>query len=203
MNNEQLQDNANFNFGHRILSSEPEKTTLSASLYKFAQLMEDIENNDGVITDEMLPVLSQAELTIAQKVDSYVNFSYCVKGQAEQIKVTIEKFEKQLKTIENLYARLRTNVKNLMEAHSLTKIEGHDRSIKLVNSGGVQSTQKPPEMFKTLEVVDMKYVLELFDYLEEKMVWVIKDKEVFKQAVADGKFESIKLIPRGKYVKFI
>jgi len=179
------------------------QNTLSSSLYEFAQLMEDIENNDGVITDEMLPALSQAELTVAQKVDNYVNFSYCVKGQQEQIKLTIEKFSKQLKTLENLYARLRTNVKEQMEAHGMTKIDGHDRSIKLVTSGGVQSTQKPMEMFNMLEVVNPKYVLELFDYLEEKLVYVVKNKEEFKQAVADGKFESISLAPRGKYVKFI
>ena len=180
-----------------------ENNTLSAELYKFAQLMEQIEENEGVIDDKMLPVLHQNEVAIAQKVDSYVNFSYVVKGQAEQLKVTIDKFKKQLTTLENLYTHLKSNVKNMMEAYDLLKIEGNDRAIKLVKNGGVQSTQKPSDMFHNLEIVDEKYVVELSDYLITKIVHVVRDKDEFKQAVADGKFESISLLPRGKYVKFI
>lgn len=177
-------------------------TSLAENLYEFANLMKQIEENDGEISNEILPILTHSEVSLANKVDNYVNFRDVVQGQIDRTKKTIDNFKKNLQTLEKLEERLKLNVKHLMEVHDLIKIDGNERSIKLINSGGIQATEKPIDMFYQLECIDEKYESELEDYIQPKCVFVIKDKEKFKEAIKDNKIKSCFLLPRGKYVKF-
>ena len=178
-------------------------TTLAQSLREFADILIQIEENNGEITNEMLPVLSQAELTISQKVDNYVYFNDQIKSQIDRAKKTIENFRKNLQTLEKLETKLKSNVKFLMEEHNLLSIEGEERSIKLLNSGGSQVTQKPDDMFLDIEIINEKYLKELRYYIEEKTVYVIRDKDEFKDAIKHNKIKSCFLMPRTKYIKFV
>lgn len=177
-------------------------TTLSKSLFELANVMKQIEENDGEITNEILPILSKNETTVLEKVDSYVFFYDNVKAQIEGTKKTIEKFKKTLQTLENLESRLKDNVKHLMNSYDLVKIEGHERSIKMLKSGGVTPIHKPEDLYIKEETINPKYVLELDNYIEEKIVYVIKDKDEFKKAIHENKIHSCYELPRGNYVKF-
>lgn len=178
-------------------------SSLAKVLLEFSNVMAQIEENDGEVSEELLPVLSKAELDVSQKVDSYVYFHDAVKAQMDNTKKLIESFKKRLQTLEKLEARLKDNVKHLMTSFEILSIEGSERSIKLVNAGGVAPTHKPDDMFYQIECVDPKYILELDEHIEEKLVYVIKDKEKFKEAIKQNKLQSCYLLPRGKYVKFI
>jgi len=178
-------------------------SSLAENLFHFANVMKQIEEKDGEISNEILPILTHAEICLANKVDSYVNFRDVVQAQIDRTKKNIENFKKNLQTLEKLEERLKSNVKHLMEAHDLLEIEGNKHSIKLVNSGGIQATEKPTDMFYQLECIDEKYEEELSDYIQPKCIFVIKDKEKFKEAVKNNKFKSIYLLPRGKHVRFM
>lgn len=178
-------------------------TSLAKTLLDFAEVMEQIEENDGVISDELLPALAETELAVAQKIDAYVGFYDAVRAQIERTKKTVERFKKTQNTLENLEQRLKDNVKHLMQTHDILSLQGEERSIKLQNAGGVQATEKPADMFYSIDCVNEKYLLELDGLVEEKKVYVISDKEKFKQAVKDNKIHSCFLLPRGKYVKFV
>lgn len=177
-------------------------TSLAKQLHDFSQIMLKIEENNGEISDDILPVLSHLEMSIVDKIDNYVDFYDAVKAQLERTKKVIDSFKAKQKSLENLESRLKDNVKHTMDAHSLTQIDGNERSIKLLNAGGVQSTCKPDDMFIQEETINPKYVLEFDQYIEEKLVYVIKDKEKFKEAVKQNRFHSCFLLPRGKYVRF-
>lgn len=178
-------------------------SSLSKTLLDFAEVMERIEENNGEITDEILPVLTAVEASVATKIDGYVGFVDCLRGQIERTKKTIEKFKETLKTLENVETRLKDNVKLVMQSHDLLALNGNERTIKLVNAGGLQAMEKPADLFHTVECVNENYATEFQDLVEQKTVYVLKDKDKFKQAVKDNKLKSCFLLPRSKYVKFI
>lgn len=178
-------------------------TSLSSLLYDFSYLMKSIEENNGEIPDNLLPVLSKTEIDIAHKIDKYVGFCDVVKAQIDRTKRNIEDFKHTLESLENLEKRLKENVKHTMQLYELITINGTSRTIKLVNSGGVQSTQKPDDMFFSVDCIAEKYLDEVKEFVEERKIFVIKDKEKFKEAVRDNKIKSCFLLPRGKYVKFV
>jgi len=177
-------------------------TTLSKIFLEFAELMGKIEENCGEVTDEILTVLQQSELQVQEKIDNYIYLNDAVKSQIDNTKKLIDDFKKRLKSLENLETRLKDNVKHVMSHHDLIEIKGSERTIKLVNPGGTCPTHKPEDMFSTIETVNPDYFIELMDYLEPKIVYVISDKEKFKQAVKENKFKSIYLMPKSKTVKF-
>lgn len=176
--------------------------SLAKTLSEFSIILEQIEENDGVISDDLLPIFSKTELAIAQKIDDYANFYDVVKGQIDRLKRNIENFKKNLQSLENLESSLKDNVKHLMQVNELTSLHGNDRTIKLVNSGGMQPTEKPDDMFYMQDCVHPKYLMELDCYVEERIVYVIKNKEEFKEAIKKNKIKSCFLLPRSKYVKF-
>lgn len=177
-------------------------SSLAKILFEFSEVMEKIEENNGEITDELVPVISHVELQISQKVDSYVNFCDAVKAQVERTKKIIENFKSSLKTLENLESRLKDNVKHTMLSHNLLEIRGEERSIKILNAGGVAPTEKPHDLFYSLDCVDTKYQGDLHEYIEKVTVFVLKDKEKFKEAIKQNKVPHCMVLPRSKYVKF-
>jgi len=178
-------------------------TTLSKSLFELANIMQQIEENDGEITNDMLPVLTQTEISVREKIDSYVYVHDNVLAQIEKTKKTIEKFKKNLGTLETLETRLKDNVKHLMKAHNMLKIDGNERSIKLMKAGGMAPLSKPDDFYIKEETINPKYVFELDGYIKEKLVYVIKDKDEFKKAIHENKINSCFELPRGEYVKFL
>lgn len=178
-------------------------TSLAKTLYDFSNLMNQIEENNGEISNDLLPVITKAELDIAQKIDNYVYFNDAVKAQIDNTKKLIDNFKKRLQVLENLESRLKDNVKHVMQNFELIALQGNERAIKLVNAGGVAPTYKPDDMFYTVECIDSKYITELEEYIEEKTIYIIKDKEKFKEAVKQNKLHSCYLLPRSKCIKFI
>ncbi len=177
--------------------------SLAKQLLELSNIMQQIDDNNGEIDPSLLPVLTQVELSIADKVDNYVGLYDAVTAELERKKKVRDNFSSLVKTLENLQTRLKSTVKQTMEAHDLIKIEGNEREIKLLNSGGSQAIEKPGDMFYNEECVDPKYLIELEDHVEEKFVYVIKDKEKFKEAIRKNRIPSCFVLPRGKYVRFV
>ena len=178
-------------------------TSLSSILNDFSKLMEQIEENGGEIDEKMLPVLTTFELQMAQKIDRYVNFVDAVHAQADRTKRVIESMKSRLKTLETLETRLKDNVKHNMQIHNLLELQGEERTVRLVNCGGAAAIEKPQDMFYSLECVDFKYFDELREHLETRTVYVIRDKEKFKEAIRKNRITHCYELPRGKYVKFV
>lgn len=179
------------------------KETLSQGLFDLTYLMKQIEENDGEITDDMLPALSKAEITVTEKIDSYVFFHDHIEALLLQAQATLAYFKQRVESLQKTSKRMKENARDMMHAYELIELNGVHRKLKLMSAGGVQKILKPEDMFEEIETVNPKYLLELNDLVEEKLVYVLKDKDEFKKQVKENKIHGCKEFERGKYVKFI
>lgn len=186
-------------------------TSLAKTLYDFAKIMEQIEENDGVVSDEILPAFTHVELAVAQKIDAYVGFYNVVEAQIDKAKKTVDVFKKQLKSLESLKDRLKDKAKEVMQVHDLKSLHGHARQIKLVNSGGVEAMDLPEDFFEEIRVINPKYVGEFLDMetnslyklFNARHIWIINNKQKFREAVARGDIPGCSIRERSKYVRFV
>jgi len=178
--------------------------SLSQTLYEFYEVMEIIEENEGVIEDSMLPVLIEKEKVLTNKVDSYVQFIESVQGQIDKQKSIYKELHDRIKKLEMLEIRLKDNAKNLMESHSLLELKGHVKKIKLNNSGGKQSIEYPDDFYLFKKTVNKEYI----KYLPSEMytkeeIYVLNGDKVREHLEADKTLECVRILPRGKYIKLI
>ncbi len=178
-------------------------TSLAQTLFQFAEIMDEIESNDGVIDERLLPVLSKQESLVADKVDSYVDFIEVVQSQIEQKKKLIEKTRVLIKQLDNLEYRLKENAKNLMQLHEIKELNGNNRKIKLVNSGGKEAIQYKEDFFVIEKGINKKYISEIpSDLYDKHEVYVLKvDK--FREFLEEQTLECAHIVPRGKYIKIV
>lgn len=178
-------------------------STLSQTLKNFAEIIEQIEENHGEITDEVLPHLQLAEAEIKQKVDNYVDFIDCVCAQAQKQAELKKKADDNIKMLKNLEERLKSNAKFLMESNNLIELQGEYRKMRLQNAGGQQAITHPENMFRHEKIIDEAFLGHFpLDSYSKKTVFVIDTVE-FKHLVADGKVEACRQEERKKVIKLI
>lgn len=176
-------------------------TSLAKQLFELSQIMQQAEDNNKIDLNS-LPVLTQVDFSTADKIDNYVNFYEAVVNELEHKKKILNNFNNFIKTLENIQNKLKLNVKNLMEANQVQSIKGNKHLIKILNTGGPQTIEKPADMFYQENCVNPKYITELDNFIEKKLVYVIKNKEKFKEALQKNKISNCSVLPRKKYVKF-
>lgn len=177
-------------------------TTLSQTLYDFAEVMNSIEENNGVIDDSLLPVLVEKEGLVAEKVDSYVQFIESVQGQIEKQKQLLKDLHSRTKILEVLEDSLKKNAKNLMECYSMNEIRGHQRKIKLNNNGGKLSIEYPEDFHIIKKVINKEYLRYLTSdmYVKEE-IYILNNDKVREHLESEQTLECVRILPRGKYIK--
>lgn len=178
--------------------------SLSQTLYEFYEVMEIIEENEGVIEDSMLPVLMEKEKILTNKVDSYVQFIESVQGQIDKQKSIYKELHDRIKKLEMLEIRLKDNAKNLMESHGISELKGHVKKIKLNNSGGKQSIDYPDDFHQSKKTINKEYIKHLpSEMYAKEEVYVLNSDKVREHLEAEKTLECARIMPRGKYVKLI
>lgn len=179
-------------------------TSLSQTLYEFYEIMEIIEENEGVIEDSMLPVLIEKENFLVNKVDSYVQFIESIQGQIEQQKKLYKEIQERTRKLEQLEIKLKDNAKKLMNIHNILEIHGNKRKIKINNSGGKQSIDYPDDFYQNIKVLNKYYIKDLpSEMYTKEYVYIINSEKVREYLESEKTLECAILLPRGKYVKLI
>lgn len=178
-------------------------TTLSQELRQFADIWDKIEENDGVVTDELLPALRASELGLPVKVDNYVKYLNNLDALKDRYNQQLMEIKATLKTINNIETKLKDNAKYEMEANDLKQLDGHIYTIKIANNGGVKGLECPDDMFEHIEVVTDSYIAQLMESkaIELTTAYVLKDKTEFRKLVEAGVIDGCSLRERGKSLK--
>lgn len=148
----------------------PAKRSIYNINNSYMELMQRIEDAEGIIDDEMSEALAITEKELQTKA---VNYGYVMKqldGEVELIDKEIERLTKMKKVKANTKDRLKTTIAESMQRFGIQRIENQNLTLSF----------KPS---KTLVIQDEDLVP--FEYLKTKEVITI-DKAGLKKAVEQG-----------------
>lgn len=127
------------------------------NIYEIAEelkkIIENIELNDGEITEEDEKALSIADGMLENKAEGYCKLIANLKAQSEGLKNEIERLSKRKKAAENLSLRLKNSLFNAMEATSYEKLTAGTFKISFRSSETVNITNESAidDKFCTIE----------------------------------------------------
>jgi hypothetical protein len=136
---------------------------------EYKLLMQEIEANEGELTDEMAQRL---EITQANLQEKATNYAFVVKhyeGEADIIAAEIKRLQELKKKRENNIERLKDRVKTAMQTFGVSKIETPTLTLSLRSS-------------KAVEVVDENLVDEEYFRVKKEV-----SKTELKKAIEEGK----------------
>jgi hypothetical protein len=176
--------------------------SLAKTLFEFAEIMDKIEENEGVIDDDIMMILRDRENLVGTKVDFYVNFIEFVRSQIEQKKSLIEKIRIESKKLDNLERKLIDNAIYLMKIYNLKSLNGNDRTLKLCNNGGKLPVEYADDFFVLEKSVDKRYAENLPEkYFEKKEIYVLKTADLREDLESGVEFDCVKLLSRSQHIK--
>ena len=90
-------------------------TTLAQRAVALEAVCNEIDQNDGVITDEMIARFDDAKLAVAEKVDSWIWYLDTLKTMAINAKVQKKRAEKAQKSLKGIQDGLNAYLKSLIQ----------------------------------------------------------------------------------------
>lgn len=150
--------------------TETPKNTLYSLVTQAQAIEQQIMEAGGELSPEVEQALTQVDLSLAEKIDSYDFVMDRLEGQSDYWKAKAALYTKISKSYDGVRERLRTAIKDAMIALNKTEIAGNDVRFKLQNSA--------PKL-----IIDEAKVSDKF---KMQITTMVIDKERIKSALKDG-----------------
>lgn len=162
-----------------------------ASLYELQgtmlQIEQELDDNGGELTDELVVLLSDTELSIKQKADGYRAVIAKFSDKADAVDKEIKRLQALKKTANNAVERLKEYILRVMGTYGIKKIEGEYCSMTRT---ATKSLEVNEEM---LLAAHIEKIAELQASLPDYLTVEVK---VSKTAIKN-KFKNTDILPAG------
>lgn len=164
---------------------------------------QEIDANDGIVTDDMLVRFDSATVDLATKVDGWLWYLDTIKAMIEALKERKDRAAKAHKAAENLQKRLKEHVKWTIQQTPDIPFKGNEGSIYLHrNPPGIELsfTLEDKSIYKTVPDALMQIEPSIGEYTKEITVKVL-DMERLRNDLKAGKFVAWAEIKQDSHVR--
>ncbi len=156
-------------------------TSLARYATDLELVCQEIDNADGVISDELMARFDDAKLALSDKADRWINYLDMLKGMAETLKERKDRAAKAQKTAEALQKRLREYVKFVIEQNPGIPFVGTEGRITLQNKAeGVAYAFAIPDktFYRVCDKTSLELEPSLLPYIQVSSVMTVDHDKV-------------------------
>lgn len=162
-----------------------------ASLYELQgtmlQIEQELDDNGGELTDELVALLSDTELSIKQKADGYRAVIAKFSDKADAVDKEIKRLQALKKTANNAVERLKEYILRVMGTYGIKKIEGEYCSMTRTATKSLEVNE---------EMLLAAYVEKIAELQASLPDYLTIEVKVSKTAIKN-KFKNTDVLPAG------
>ena len=162
-----------------------------ASLYELQgtmlQIEQELDDNGGELTDELVVLLSDTELSIKQKADGYRAVIAKFSDKADAVDKEIKRLQALKKTANNAVERLKEYILRVMGTYGIKKIEGEYCSMTRTATKSLEVNE---------EILLAAYVEKIAELQASLPDYLTIEVKVSKTAIKN-KFKNTDVLPAG------
>ena len=162
-----------------------------ASLYELQgtmlQIEQELDDNGGELTDELVVLLSDTELSIKQKADGYRAVIAKFSDKADAVDKEIKRLQALKKTANNAVERLKEYILRVMGTYGIKKIEGEYCSMTRTATKSLEVNE---------EMLLAAYVEKIAELQASLPDYLTVEVKVSKTAIKN-KFKNTDILPAG------
>lgn len=162
-----------------------------ASLYELQgtmlQIEQELDDNGGELTDELVVLLSDTELSIKQKADGYRAVIAKFSDKADAVDKEIKRLQALKKTANNAVERLKEYILRVMGTYGIKKIEGEYCSMTRTATKSLEVNE---------EMLLAAYVEKIAELQASLPDYLTIEVKVSKTAIKN-KFKNTDVLPAG------
>lgn len=179
------------------------KKSLAAYVFELEQICSEIDEETGVISDDLVLRFNGASLALADKVDGWIGFLDALKVSLAEAKERKERADNARRAFEAMNKRLRDYLKFVMETHPNTPFKGSEGSLALQRnpeSVEIDFTTVDKTIYKAIDSSLLTLEPSLNNYVKAITAYVI-DTERLKADLKAGVELSWARLTRGHHVR--
>jgi hypothetical protein len=154
------------------------KKTLNDITAEYYQLLTQVDENDGVVDDDLLDELESIEAAFEDKVDRVLSVAQTYDAKADAESVRAKKIKAHSDALRNKAENLRDWVHSKMRSLGHTSVSGSNYTAKIEKNQDVVELNE--------KFVDLCEARGVHDYLKFHVAYYTADKNKIKEALKSG-----------------